>query len=419
VTRTVLIALAVLLAAPAAAQDAVPPRFFIERIEVRDARRVSPDVVIAESRLREGQEYSEVDLRDASSRLSRLPFLLSAEFSLEKGSERGRFVLVVTINETKPFFYAIDFRPVIANGTVEVDYSDRIPDEGAGTLGFRWFVGRRGAIHLALVTSQYSNDFADDYGGIAAGYTQYDLFGTRAFATLSLKYVVGEVSAGGAISPQLVVGVPLSANQTLTVEVDETHYTDNTREVLNQRFDVQRSQRVAGATWSYNTTNRPFLPTRGTLLSVRPRVSWSDSATYVIFVEGPPPFPPAEVRADTVHTQARQLGAKAARYWELSERTSVSTSIEGTWTHFVADSDVFGNRADHVTHAVIAGGYSYSLWDATRQRTGDSRLELNGRIGNRSVAYYDFADVDQRQVSASWVRRSSWGTLRLGAGYAW
>ncbi|HYC60788.1 MAG TPA: hypothetical protein VEK79_14595 [Thermoanaerobaculia bacterium] len=418
-TRTILIALTVLIAAASAAEDAPPPRFYIERIEVREAARVSPDVVIAESRLREGQEYTEADLRDAASRLSRLPFLLSSEFALEKGSERGRFVLVVTIAETKPFFYAIDFRPILpADHTVETDYSDRIgAEDGTGALGARWFVGRRGALHLALITTEYDSAFARDYGAVAFGYTQYDLFGTRAFATLSVKQVIEQNA--GSISPQLVVGVPLSANQTLTVELDQTRFGDDVANVRNEEFALQRGQRIVGATWSYNTTNRPFLPTRGTLVSVRPRASWSDSATYLYVVSPTNPTQDLEVVADTVHARAAELTVKGAQYWELSERTSVSAGLEGAWTHFQAESDFYGDRSDHVVRVVFRGGYSYSLWDAARMKTGDSRLELNARIGSRSIDYYDLGYTSQQQMSASWVRRSSWGTLRLGVGYAW
>ena len=419
-TRTLLITLAVLLSTAAIAQDAVPPRFFIERIEVREARRVSKDVVIAESRLREGQEYSEADLRDASARLVRLPFLLSAEFSLEKGSERGRYVLVVTINETKPFFFGLDGRTFLTRDNhVEPEYNDRIgSDDHFATVGFRWFVGRRGALHTALVTSDYNHNFARDYAAIVVGYTQYDLFGTRAFATLNLKHVI--IDGGSEITPQLVVGVPLSPNQTLTLEVDETRFGPDTREVLGQVFDTQNGQRVVGATWSYNTTNRPFLPTRGTLLSVRPRLSWSDAATYR-YVQAKPeePLPAIPFHADTVHSEAREITVNAARYWELSERTSVSAGLEGAWTHFDVKSDFYGDRSDHVVRAVVRGGYSYSLWDATRMKTGDSRLEVNARIGSRSIDYYDLGRNYQKQLSASWVRRSSWGTLRLGAGFAW
>jgi hypothetical protein len=420
-TRTLLVTLAVLLSTAVAAQDAVPPRFFIERIEVRDARRVSKDVVIAESRLREGQEYSEADLRDASARLSRLPFLLSAEFALEKGSERGRFVLVITINETKPFFFALDIRPILkSDDNIEPDYSDHIGvSDNAATVGMRWFIGRRGALHTAIVTTDYNRNFARDYVAAVVGYTQYDLFHTRAFATLNLKHVLTE--EGSEISPQLVVGVPLSANQTLTVELDETRFGPDTRTILGEVFDTQRGQRIAGATWSYNTTNRPFIPTRGTLLTVRPQFSWSDAATYTVIEHLDPESPPQylSVRSDTIHSEAREITVSAARYWELSERSSVSGGVEAALTHYRLDSEVLGLTADHETRGAVKAGYSYSLWDAERSKNGDSRLELNLRIGNRSIAYTDFYRAEQQQLSASWVRRSSWGTLRLGAGYAW
>lgn len=420
-TRTLLITLAVLLAAaPLAAQDAVPPRFFIERIEVREAKRVSKDVVIAESRLREGQEYSEADLRDASARLGRLPFLLSAEFALEKGAERGRYVLVITINETKPFFFALDGRTFLTRDNhVEPDYNDRIgSDDHFATIGFRWFVGRRGALHTALVTSDYNHNFARDYAAVVVGYTQYDLFGTRAFATLNLKHVI--IEGGNEISPQLVVGVPLSPNQTLTLELDETRFGPDTREVFGVMFDTQNGQRVVGATWTYNTTNRPFLPTRGTLLSVRPRLSWSDAATYR-FVEANPTdtVPWFSVRSDTVHSEAREITVNAARYVELTERSSVSGGMDASLTYFRFDSDVLGLNIDHELRGGLTAGYSYSFWDAERSKNGDSRLEVNARVGNRSYSYTDFYRAEQRQASASWVRRSSWGTLRLGVGYAW
>ena len=425
-TRIVRIALVIILAAvsaaPLAAQEAVPPRFFIERVEVRGADDVSPDVVIAESRLRSGHEYSETDLRDAAARLTRLPFLLSAEFSLEKGSERGMYLLVITVSETKSFFYALDLRQIQTSGPdVEPDYSDRIGQSDMfGTLGMRWFLGRRGALHIALVANNYDSNFARDYIAFAVGYTQYDLFGTRAFATLSMKQLILE--GGDGVSPQLVVGIPISANQTLTMEFDHTQFGDDIRDIIGFPIPTSRDQRIVGLTWSYNTTNRPFLPTRGTLLSVQPRASWSDAATYIFVpdLEGEP-FPPVlGVVGDTVHTRSQQVRANAARYWEISKRASLSAGIEAAWTQFEADSEILGASEDTVASAVIIGGFSYSLWSAEEIRNGDSRVEINARIGNRSIRYYDLGEAaDQQQVSASWVRRSSFGTLRLGVGFAW
>src|SRR5688500_4699266 len=67
---------AAIVAISAIAQEPVPARFLIERIEVRNASRVSEDLVIAETLLRAGTEYSEAELGAASARLSRLPFLV-------------------------------------------------------------------------------------------------------------------------------------------------------------------------------------------------------------------------------------------------------------------------------------------------------------------------------------------------------
>src|SRR6476661_6584206 len=89
------------IALPALAQEAAPGRFVIERIEVRNAQRVATRVIVAETTLREGSEYSEDDVRAAVERVNRLPFILSAEFALENGTAEGRRVLVINVTEMK------------------------------------------------------------------------------------------------------------------------------------------------------------------------------------------------------------------------------------------------------------------------------------------------------------------------------
>ena len=253
---------------PVAAEDAP---FFIERIEVRNFKRVSPDVVIAESLLREGRAYTEAELRDAATRLSRLPFLLTVEFSLEKGSERGRYILVLTINETKPFFFHADGLTYFDNSP-SVDPEDDDHPAGNGqalALGFRWFVGRRGAVHVGFSGAGTDRPFMTDYASVAVGYTQYDLFGTRAFATINLKRPV-EGYGEGSISPQVVVGVPLSPNQTITLQYDETRFLRRHFSIEGAEYESRYGQRGFTARWAYNTTNDPFFPTDGTLVSVSP-----------------------------------------------------------------------------------------------------------------------------------------------------
>src|SRR5690349_3991146 len=105
------------LALPAQAQE----RFLIERIDVRHLVHASADVIRAESRLREGQSYDESELRDANNRIKRLPFILDASFRLERGSVRDAYVLVVTVNETKPFFYLFDAILYRRRPAIEID----------------------------------------------------------------------------------------------------------------------------------------------------------------------------------------------------------------------------------------------------------------------------------------------------------
>lgn len=409
---------AVLTAAPAVrAQDA--PRFFIERIEVRNTKRVSPDVIVAESRLREGAEYSESELRDAAARLTRLPFLLNAEFALEKGSERGRHVLVINVIETRSFFFRLQIVPLFSEDSmVRTDTASQLGgDDTAAALGYRWFLGRRGALHVAMVGRE-GTAFTSGYSAFAIGYTRYDLFGTRAFATINIKDTLDDDPA----SPQVVVGIPLSLNQTFTAEYDENRNDVIFRNVPGEPLDDRMTQRVARLTWSYNTTNHPYLPTTGSLLSVTPLVTWRDDNTF--FRRFPEPLVLVPV-----HTRTIGIQGSALRYWELSDRTSVSSGLEAGWgTSNERRTEPGGVRVTDDYTTVFAGihaGISRSLWTPEQRAAGgDSRVELNarGRLRNTNRADQRMFLNDKNdtlQASLSWVRHSSWGTFRIGAGFAW
>lgn len=410
------IAAVILAASPATAQDAAVPRFFIERIEVRNTKRVSPAVIAAESRLREGAEYSEADLRDAAARLTRLPFLLNADFALERGSERGRHVLVITVTETRSFFYRLDIVPTVEQAPVTqiTTSSPSSTDDTTAALGYRWFLGRRSALHVALI-GRNSTELTRGYSAFAVGWTQYDIFGTRAFATLNIKD-----SPELGTSPQLVVGIPLSLNQTVTAEYDElvVDYNYDSGDLDNR--DTQRLSRV---TWSYNTTNHPFLPTEGTLFSAGPVALWRDEESFFYVVGGPD----GDMRLEApIHTRILGVEGSAIRYWEISDRNSVSLGATTRLASFDQRYTFEGKRETHTytsLSGIVQAGASRSLWSAERRaQGGDSRLELNllARVRGRDYdeglkRRYD----DAVQASASWVRHSSWGTIRLGAGISW
>lgn len=408
-----------ILAFPLCAAD--EPSFFIERIEVREHHRVSPDVVIAESRLSPGRTYSEAELRDAARRLSRLPFLLSVDFSLEKGSERGKYILVLALNETKPFFYRLDLVPYLADvqGTADPDYQDRPASSGGNELGlgFRWFVGRRGAAHVGFALSREDRAFTREYAAISAGYTQYDLFGTRAFLTLNLKKPI-EGRDTGLLSPQAVLGVPLSSNQTLTLELEDSRFeaAKSDESVLGTSYEVQQNQRTLTGRWTYNTSNDPFFPTEGTVLTLSPYYTLADGVDNLYNGE-------LTLRSSAFHSRSYGLVANTTRYHELSERNLIWGDVRGEWARIERRSDLTGLSYEHTaTSASVGVGYALSLWTREERASGDSRFEWTLRYTNRANreerVFYSDHDDDVLQLAWAWIRRSSFGTLRLGVGYA-
>jgi len=425
-SRLFLAAFAVVsLAFSALAQEAPPARFFIEKIEVRKANRVSPQIVIAESLLREGAEYSEDDLRAASARLRRLPFLLSADFALEKGTERGRYLLAINVVETKPFFYYIDARPtMIDDSRNTIDFEvDPVEESKDAALGFRWFVGGRGVVHVGMISRRDRQTFTSDYSAWAVGYTRYDLFGTRAFATLNLRLPF-DSPAEGLISPQLVAGVPLTANQTLTFDYEDTFFRRDKITILGTEQDRQDAERFLSLAWTYNSTNQPFVPTRGTIVRVAPLRSMRDRGSFR-FTQIPGPGPESYAQ----HINGYGLDFTAMRYWELSELNSVSAGLLAGWGNVEDEQNppLLPSAVRYrPAYQIVRAGWSRNLW-RDESKAGDSRVELDARLVKRqrntrqgASAFGVSADKESSiQTSVSWVRRSLWGTLRLGVGYAW
>jgi outer membrane protein assembly factor BamA len=421
-----LFAFCFLLCAPAFAQEA---RFFIERIEVRNAHRVSPQLIARETLLREGGEYSEADLSAAAARLARLPFLLSADFALEKGSDRGRHVLVINVIETKPYFYLVNLSPTMwddSRRTVDYDVDFGTESKDAA-FGFRWFVGGRGIVHVGTSARRDRQSFTQDYTTASVGYTRYDLFGTRAFATVNLRLPIDQA---GKLSPELVVGMPITANQTLTLDYEDTYARDeNIRAYDGNTFRKMDSQRLITLAWAYNTTNQPFVPTRGTIIRVAPLVSMMDRSAFTSGgVFDGKTIPPAVAYAQ--HRKGYGVDISASRYWELSDVHSVSAGVIGGWAH-VDEHTTGGFLATPIvewkpSYQIIRAGYSRNLW-RNPSKNGDSRVEVDGRVvwtqrdvERGGIVFGSTPDnVDTFQLAAGWVRRSSFGTLRLGLGYSW
>jgi hypothetical protein len=144
------------------------------------------------------------------------------------------------VKESNPFFFLIDARATLLDDSRHtVDYDvDPASESKEAALGFRWFVGGRGIVHVGVTARRDRKEFTTDYSAWALGYTHYDLFGTGAFATVNIRLPF-DSPAEGLISPQLVVGVPLTTNQTLTLDFEDTHFRKDTRQFRGVAYDRQ------------------------------------------------------------------------------------------------------------------------------------------------------------------------------------
>jgi hypothetical protein len=369
--------LLLLLCAPALRAD---ERFLIERIDVRHLVHASADVIRAESRLREGESYAEGELRAASDRVRRLPFVLDATFSLERGSVRDAYVLVITVTETRPLFYRFDFVPFFqARNSVSLV-------DGNVILGGRWFAGRHDVFHIAALSHQSDRPFESDYLALQGGYTRYGLFHDRAFATLTINRLAPKAKGGKAPTlPGALIGISLTPNQTLTISFSGT----------DSGTAKRRTERILESRLAYNTTNHPYFPTEGTLLSVAPVVAWID---LVDLINTP------------VHDFDTALDSHAARYWPVGEHLTAAVILDGGFVH--VEQEAAGHRTFDL-------GYGTAALQLSRAIGEDRRLELTLRGVSRHHEVVPLQPNTNTQLSVAYVRRNGWGVLRLGIGYAW
>lgn len=284
------LALAVPLAGGARAQERQPPPaaaeaaaaapaaadFPLEDIRVEGLVRAAPRVVLAASLLEPGARYDEAELAQAVARVQRLPFVLDARFRLEKGSERGLYVLVVEVVETRRFFFGADVSAVAYGQTLQLErFSGRDGDFRPVTLaGVRQSIGSAAELTASVATEE----------GLQAAYTHYDLFGrgavggvavARGFCCGSAVLPLGllpELSHFDLRDPESVqahLAVPIAGDHAWRATVSWTRADqatilpvllhDDTFLVFSR--DLER--RGLGLSWAFDDTDDPLRPHRG------------------------------------------------------------------------------------------------------------------------------------------------------------
>ena len=340
-------ALVLLPGARSAAQTtASDPTFFIETISVEEAERFAT-IIVAESLLEEGREYSERQLREAIYRIIRLPLVLDAEFSLRKGSERGRYELVITAEEAKRWFLGLDARTKIWSRPISVAglTTSSTSETSTAVIGRRFAIGRYGVAFVALGGVD---------GSINFGYNRHNLLDRGILLSLSYAYAgcnddhvepnqEGDEGCrteifGLGLDPTLStwsnigashrfrasIAVPVRDNLSLRFATSLRRTEGGLRRSAfdfdGARFDSfrDREELELSASWAFDAIDDPQFPTTGrrwdaglTFRSVTADLVALDLAA------------PGSAAAFEMQSREYGLRGEASRYYPLTEQTSL------------------------------------------------------------------------------------------------
>ncbi len=345
-----------------------PARFLIESIVVEGIERAATrDIVAKETRVEPGSTVDEDQLRLAIYRVRRLPFVVDADFSLRKGSERGRYALVVRIEMASSIF---------ADLSANTGWERGEPGGGDlnyfGTIGARQFVGSGG----------YAFGSIDRLDNIQVGYTQFHLFGPGSFLSAAVSSNLD--THDGSIGVALSGGKPLSVSQ--SVRATTTYFHSDLFNDWGGSLE-----------WVSDSTDDPLLPTRGERYSISTgfgssRFSGSSSRTWT-------------------------ASALARRYWPLAAGHSLGAEIAAGHLDFRSTFEGSRLRASYQSASATLG---YS-WDLLRSRVGEPRNDL--RFGAETHWFVSNAGTDsgisERSLSfeTSLTYRRPQGSVRLSIFY--
>jgi outer membrane protein assembly factor BamA len=274
------------------AEDLEPLRYVLEGVELRGNTRTARSVVLRYLPFKPGQF---VDPNDAAFQLARYRllgtgFFVDVEFSLEKGSRRGRVVLVVDVVERNTIvindvFLGLskdadnngDPQPLTGYAGIDVAETNLggtgVTLGGAVAFGGQEFGLRLRFLDPAFVGSSWMvsgtllyNDGNDVFGNTGVRYNDPE----RQVAHSDYA-IVDYQRFGGAIGVGRDLGVPTQAWLHYRLETIDanyprsaSHYRGSDLEPID--FDVIRGQSLLStvkASLQHDTRDHPFLPTRG------------------------------------------------------------------------------------------------------------------------------------------------------------
>lgn len=398
------LALILLIVLPLAAQS----KHLVSRIDVRG--NVPAHIVTSQSALVEGRSYSDKDLEVAMARLRRLPFVYDAQYSME-----GE-VLVIEIDAVSRFFGDLD-----ANG---IGFENDQTGNARIGAGGRMFLGSGGVAQLRAI--EYVSE-GNDSGAVDAEYSHYGIAGSRLFASAGIEYeALHDERYNPDPSYRLSVGYPINVRNTITATATDQGASGRRSLVLAPRDLFSFTDRqTLNVLWTYDTADDPFFARTGLTVNAGP--SWSRDESQ--FESYSLTFPDLHFDIITTRSDSRStsLGANAMKFWSTGTRGALMTGASFAFDHAKSD-ETFGtlfqeNEFDARTGTLFLG-YAHNLFDrltdtATRQRLELGAAYTRSKVDTRFFTPFDNPiTLDSTTLSANYVLRRQFATVRLGVSYA-
>ncbi|MDJ0839257.1 MAG: hypothetical protein QNK37_22255 [Acidobacteriota bacterium] len=422
---------------PLTAQNPTPPQnYAVEELKVNGLRYTTAEIVISASQLKPNKTYNENQLQKAMNRIKQLAFVRDAEFSLARGSARGKYDLVITITEFAPVFYDI-----------QTNYNKFMGNDISSFDGFnltgRWFFGRGNMVYATLIPdwTWSTGNPGPDFHRYRLGYTHYNLFNRGIFLNAFADVQTGvtfETSFGFTIEsedelePGLELSIPLKPGhwlRLLAVQTEDESKSTGDNGFISSSAGENRSY---SATWEYNTTDDPWQPMRG--MRLEGTTSFGDDKDISESFQA---LPDSEPRENTTVSKIDTLRffTSAEVYFPVDARQSLSLSgylnyrdsdvnLTSLGTNVPVNNPVTGSLEN--SSLEITPGYRFSPWrQRPQQKFGEFFLDVlttyEYRESETRSEGMTMSDSDTQiafsRVNMTW--RNAWGVARLGFYYTW
>ena len=411
--------------------------FYLEEIRVANARENSRGIILAESRLKPGQSYGENDLKQSIHRINRLPFINHADFSLEKGSSRGRYILIIDVKDQTMLFFDAQ--------TNFNHWDEGNNSKGGLNLGARWFFPRSSMMYVGYTPDvTWGNNDDEALDTLTVGYSHYDLFGKNILFSLDFRIteegdeeylaLTGDqvrFSSDPLVSPHLRLAIPLQSNRWFKVSWIYGD-SDSSRDVRSgdglEQFRTISQWHDLTLTWEQNTTNDNFLPNAGSLLQVEAILSRTEDEDRRNVIS------PEETLTRVFDTESEGYGLNVVyeKYHPLTRRQTLSYHADAWYFQADRERDVSSASVsdlyllDSETEELrtqVQLNYEYALFGSRKTlKYGDLRFNtgLLWRHHDHERNYDGFVEENKGDTyiaTAGLTFRGAWGLIRLNVNY--